>query len=86
MSQRDPSLSAAHATCTFPVGMHPAEVVEQTTYNGYRFRAEHAALVHVPELADNFEGLPRAHHRCRNFQFAVAMFGYPSAGGGARGR
>ena len=67
-----------------PLRHAPGEVVEQTTYNGYRFRAEHAALVHVPELPDNFGGLPRAHHRCRNFQFAVAMFGYPSTGSGAR--
>ncbi len=60
-----------------PLRHAPGEVVEYTSYNGYHFRAEHAALVAVPELPDGFAGLPRAHHRCRNFQFAVSVFGFP---------
>jgi hypothetical protein len=51
---------------------------EVTTYNGYCFRAHNAAMIAIPALADDWNGLPRQHARCKNFQFAVAMFGHPS--------
>jgi hypothetical protein len=51
--------------------------VEVVSYNGYRFRARNAERVEVPLLPDNWNGLARAHARCRNFQFAVSVFGYP---------
>jgi len=55
-------------------------VEEKTTYNGYRFRAENARRVSVPELPEGWQGKSREHWRCKNFQFAVAAFGYPPEG------
>lgn len=62
-----------------PLRYEAGGVVEQTTYNDYRFRIENAALVDVPRLPDDFAGKTREHARCRNFQFGVAAFGYPHA-------
>jgi hypothetical protein len=60
-----------------PLSYAAGSVVEKTSYNGYRFRVENAAEVVVPELREGWEGKPREHTRCKNFQFAVACFGYP---------
>jgi hypothetical protein len=52
-------------------------VVEATTYNGYTFRAQNAVLLPIPPLPLGWEGKTEEHVRCKNFQFAVAYFGYP---------
>lgn len=62
-----------------PVRYIEGEVEEATSYNGYRFRLENAQRVDVPRLPDDFDGKPREHTRCRNFQFGVAAFGYPAS-------
>ena len=61
----------------FPLKFLEGGVAEVTTYNGYHLRAENAARVEIPELPENWQGLSREHTRCKNFQFAVASFGYP---------
>lgn len=60
-----------------PLAHAPGEVVEVTTYNGYRVRARDARRLDIPPLPAGWEGKPEAHVRCKNFQFAVAHFGYP---------
>jgi hypothetical protein len=70
-----------------PMQFAEGALVTMQTYNGYVFRARNAALVSGTRLADDWNGLAREHARCRNFQFAVGAFGYPSlprrAGSGA---
>jgi hypothetical protein len=61
----------------FPLEYAAGEVAEITTYNGYRFRAEHARQLEIPELPHGWDGRSEEHVRCKNFQFAVAYFGYP---------
>lgn len=61
----------------FPLRYVEGGVTEIATYNGYQFRAVNAAKVDIPELPENWGGLTREHWRCKNFQFAVAEFGYP---------
>ena len=46
----------------------------KTTYNGYTVSVTGAEALVIPELPDDFEGLPRAHARCKNFQFGVEYF------------
>jgi hypothetical protein len=61
-----------------PLEYSEGETVETTTYNGFSLRAHNARRVPIPPLTDHWNGLGRGHARCKNFQFAVAMFGYPS--------
>jgi hypothetical protein len=49
-----------------------------TTYNGYTISAANAEVITIPALPDDWHGLRKGHARCKNFQFAVAQFGYPS--------
>ena len=60
-----------------PLEYREGGLVETTAYNGYVFRAHNAAAVPIPPLPDGWNGLEEQHTRCRNFQFAVASFGYP---------
>jgi hypothetical protein len=60
-----------------PLAYREGAVVEATSYNGYMFRAENAVAVPIPALPAGWNGLSDTHTRCRNFQFAVAAFGYP---------
>lgn len=60
-----------------PLRYCEGSVVERESYNGYVFRAEDAEEIAIPPLPDDWQGLPREHARCKNFQFAVACFGYP---------
>ena len=62
----------------FPLRYEEGAVAEAITYNGYVFRAKNAVEVIVPRLPDGWNGIDAAEHTgCRNFQFAVASFGYP---------
>jgi hypothetical protein len=60
-----------------PLRYAAGAVVEATTHSGFHFRIENAEKVDVPALPEGWEGKPREHTRCKNFQFAVACFGYP---------
>lgn len=62
-----------------PLRYVEGQVEELTSYNGFRFRAENAALVDIPELPEGWQGKDREHTRCKNFRFAVAAFGFPPA-------
>ena len=58
-----------------PMRFRPGSHVEMTTYNGYVFRAEHAALIETPELPARWRGITDVQHtRCKNFRFAVRVF------------
>jgi hypothetical protein len=46
----------------------------RTTYNGYTVSVTGAEALVIPPLPDDFEGLPRTHARCKNFQFGVEYF------------
>lgn len=52
-----------------------AKLVERETYNGYVFQAENAEEIEIAALPDDWMGLPREHARCKNYQFAVGVFG-----------
>lgn len=48
------------------------------TYNGYTFEVTNAVALPIPELPENWNGLPREMTRCKNFRFGVEYFGYSS--------
>ena len=52
-------------------------------YNGYRFIAENAIAMPIPQLPEGYKDLPSAHYRCKNFQFGVEYFGETGTGAGA---
>lgn len=58
--------------------------VSAVTYNGYIVTAQNAVMLQIPALPKNWqpegatEPLPDDMTRCKNFQFAVEYFGYPS--------
>ena len=55
-------------------------VATTTTYNGYVFTATNAEELLIPELPDGFNGITnREHLRCKNFRFAVSVFGASDA-------
>jgi hypothetical protein len=62
-----------HLALQFETG----SVVELTTYNGYRVRAENARRMPIPALQDGWQGRPLEQTRCKNYQFGVAYFGGP---------
>lgn len=68
-----------HKNFHLPLKYEHGGVVDAVTYNGYRFRVENAAKVEVPPLEEGWQGKALEHTRCKNFQFAVAAFGYPPA-------
>lgn len=68
----------------FPLRYEEGSVAEISSYNGYHFRTENAAQVAIPALPENWQGKDREHTRCKNFQFAVAAFGYPPDRSGGR--
>lgn len=51
-----------------------AGAVSRRTYNGYTVTVTGAEALPIPDLPDDFEGLPRKHTRCKNFQFGVEYF------------
>src|SRR6185312_3386653 len=68
-----------HRNLHMPLKFVEGEVAEATTYNGYHFRATNASRIRIPCLPDGWEGIEDVKHtRCKNFQFAVSAFGYPS--------
>ncbi len=72
-----------HKNLHMPLRFRPGSQVEMTAYNGYLFRAENAELIEIPELPPGWGGIADEQHtRCKNFRFAVGVFG---AIGPARG-
>jgi hypothetical protein len=63
----------------FPVRYLEGEVATMTTYNGYIVVARNAIALSIPPLPQGWNGLGDEMTRCKNFQFAVASFGYPEA-------
>jgi hypothetical protein len=64
----------------FPLKYADGAIAEETTYNGYTFRAQNAVLLPIPGLRlgwEGWEGKTIEHVWCKNFQFAVAYLGYP---------
>ena len=66
-----------------PLKYENGGLVEAVTYNDYQFRVENAARIEVPKLDAGWQGKPLEHTNCKNFQFAVASFGYPPRAAGA---
>lgn len=60
-----------------PLAHAEGQVVDVTTYNGYRVQIDNARVLDVPALPSGWHGRPEAQVRCRNYQFAVAYFGAP---------
>lgn len=48
--------------------------------HGQALIVEGAKMLRIPPLPDRWHGLPKSFTSCRNFQFAVATFGYPERG------
>ena len=62
----------------FPLQYREGHVAEAQTHNGYVLRARNAVTVVIPPLPAGWNGIHDSEHtRCKNFQFAVAAFGYP---------
>lgn len=61
-----------------PLVHAPGQKVTRTTYNGYVFTANDAQEVVIPPLPEGWNGRDLKTVRCKNFQFAVAQFGYPA--------
>jgi integrase len=59
-----------------PLVYAPGEEVVLPMFGGQVFRAADARLSPIPELPDGWQGLPRAFTTCRNFRFAVSVFGW----------
>jgi hypothetical protein len=64
-----------------PLRYEEGEIATITTYNGYLVTARNAIALPIPPLPLGWKGLGDEMTRCKNFQFCVASFGYPTAGG-----
>ncbi len=63
----------------FPLRYSEGCVSETTTFNGYVFRAHNAVVVPIPVLPPGWNGIDDSEHtNCKNFQFAVSVFGRPA--------
>jgi hypothetical protein len=72
-----PRKSLAGKNFHLPLRFAAGEAVTATTYNGYVITAANAAAVPIPALPPGWKGRDLETTRCKNFQFAVAYFGYP---------
>ena len=63
----------------FPLRYEKNASATNTTYNGYVVKAQNAVELPIPALADGWNDLEPKTTRCKNFQFAVAYFGYPAS-------
>jgi hypothetical protein len=75
---RGPKTELHRRNLHLPMRFSAGSVVRAMTYNGYEFVAEDAELIEVPALPPGWNGLELETTRCRNFQLAVSLFGYPS--------
>lgn len=71
-----PKKTLARKNLHFPLVYAAGESVAANTYNGYRITAQNARVLPIPVLPDGWNGRDRETTRCKNFQFAVAYFGY----------
>lgn len=56
------------------------ETLRTNTYNGYIVTAENAVALPIPPLPAGWKDRDLDTTSCKNFQFAVAYFGYPQTG------
>lgn len=71
-----PRKSLASKNLHFPLRFKEGAIATKTTYNGYVFTATNAEELSIPELPEGFMGITdREHLRCKNFRFAVSVFG-----------
>lgn len=61
-----------------PLRHEPGGRVVAPTYNGFVVTVENAVAMAIPSLPDGWNGRDRETTGCKNFQFAVAQFGYPA--------
>ena len=54
-----------------------ADPIHIELMHGQSLVIEHAKMLIIPPLPDRWHGLPKVFTSCRNFQFAVSLFGYP---------
>ena len=66
-----------HAPLVHDPGADPIHIEMD---HGQHLIVEHAKMLMIPALPDRWGGLPKTFTSCRNFQFAVSLFGYPSKG------
>ncbi|NTU85008.1 MAG: hypothetical protein HGA45_37535 [Chloroflexales bacterium] len=59
-----------------PLVPAPGEAVEAVTFNGVRVHVTNARRLEIPWIEEGWNDFPRSYTTCRNFQFAVAQFGY----------
>ena len=62
-----------------PLEHRPGTCEVRQTYNGYTVTVENAGALAIPELPPGWKGLDLETTRCKNFRFAVAMFGWKDA-------
>lgn len=55
-----------------------SDIEARPTYNGYIVTAGNAVELPIPELPEGWSRRDRETTRCKNFQFGVEYFGYPS--------
>jgi hypothetical protein len=61
-----------------PLAFREGHTEVLTSYNGYEFKARDAVKLEIPPLPAGWNGIQNLEHtRCKNFQFAVSVFGYP---------
>ena len=60
-----------------PIERSVGEVFEYTTYNRYHLIVKNGRLLPIPELPENWMGLPASYWRCCNFRFGASLFNCP---------
>ncbi len=71
-----PKKSLANKNFHLPLKYSAGGELTAGTYNGYIITARNAVPLPIPALEDGWNGRDRETTRCKNFQFAVAYFGY----------
>lgn len=61
-----------------PVVAMAGETAEVVAWTGDRFRIEGARELAIPELPHLWKGMDYSYTTCRNFQWALATFGWPN--------
>jgi hypothetical protein len=74
-----PRTTLAGKNFHLPLRYAAGESVTTGTYNGYVITAENAVTLPIPALPPGWNGRDLETTRCKNFQFAVAYFGYPQS-------
>lgn len=73
-----PKVELRHQNFHLPLRYAEGQVVTKPTYNGYLVTARDAVELPIPALPRGWNGLDDETTQCKNFQFCVASFGYPT--------